>query len=279
MDIGYAIAFDALAGLTVLGLGLVARRIVSGRARLGVQNLAEALVTAGHLLGSFLVVAAALAGCVTGQDLVADIAWTALFGGTGVVLLALMGRIGTELILGARLGPEIARGNAAAGLAAASHKLATGILIGSCLYGRDLGGFGISLCFFALAQVTLHLFVIAFRALTVYGDREEILAENLAAALSYAGVTVALGLIIGHAADGTFVGLEASLRAYAVSLAGSLALYPVRQIVVGAILVGGGLRLRGGRLDDGIAREKSTGLGVLEAAAYLATALVWARLA
>src|SRR5262250_1263458 len=138
MDIGYAIAFDALAGLTVLTLGLVARRIVSGRSRLGVQNLAEALVTAGHLLGSFLVVAAALAGCVTGQDLVADIAWTALFGGTGVVLLALMGRIGTELILGARLGPEIARGNAAAGLAAASHKLATGILIGSCLYGRDL---------------------------------------------------------------------------------------------------------------------------------------------
>src|SRR5262249_38759946 len=155
-------------------------------------------------------------------------------------------RVGTDLILGARLGPEIARGNAAAGMAAASHQLARGILIASCLYGRDLAGFGVSLSFFALAQITLYLFVIAFRALTVYGDREEILAENLAAALSYAGVTVALALIIGHAADGTFVGLAASLRAYAASLAGSLALYPVRQIVVGALLVGGGLRFRGG---------------------------------
>src|SRR5215813_2915030 len=206
MDIGYAIAFDAIAGLTVVGLALVARRMLGGRPHLGGRNLAEALVAAGHLLGTFLIVASALAGCATGQDLVADIAWTALFGGTGVILLALLGRVGTDLILGARLGPEIARGNAAAGMAAASHQLASGILIASCLYGRDLAGFGVSLSFFALAQITLHLFVIAFRALTVYGDREEILAENLAAALSYAGVTVALALIIGHAAEGTFLG-------------------------------------------------------------------------
>src|SRR5262249_24602029 len=149
------------------------------------------------------------------------------------------GRLGTAFILGARLAPEVARGNPAAGLAAAGHWLATGVLVSSCLYGRDLGTFGVSLAFFALAQVTLHLFVVGFRALTVYGDREEILDENLAAALSYAGVTAALGLVIGHAADGSYAGVESSLRAYGLSLLGGLALYPVRQIVVGALLTGG----------------------------------------
>jgi uncharacterized membrane protein YjfL (UPF0719 family) len=274
----YFVAFDAGVGFALVTLALVVHRAVTGRRRPGERNLAESLVAGAHLLAAFAVVAAALDGCVGGDDLARDLAWTALFGGTGVLLLELIGRVGTGLILGARLGAEIARGNAAAGLAAAAHWLATGILVSSCLYGRDLGGFGVSLAFLAVAELTLHAFVVAFRALTVYDDREEILDENLAAALSYAGVTVGLGVIIGHAADGTFSTLAGSLRAYAVSLAGSLVFYPVRQLLVGGLLVGGGLAVRGGRLDEGIARGRAVGLAALEAASYLAAALAWVRL-
>ncbi len=275
---GYTIVFDAVAGLALVGLALALRRLAFRKRDRRERNTAEALVVAADLLAVFLVVASALAGCVAGEDVLDDAAWTLLFGGSGIVLLTLAGRSATHLVVGARLGPEVERGNVAAGVAAAGHCLSTGIIVASCLYGRDLGTFGISLAFFALAQLTLHLFVVAFRALTVYGDREEILGENVAAATSYAGVTVALALIIGHAADGTYTGVLSSLRAYAVSLAGSVILYPVRQLVVGALVAGGGLALRGGRLDEGIAREKSVGLGVLEATAYLAAALAWTRL-
>lgn len=272
------IALDAVAGLVLVLAAIALRRLLFAGRHAGDRNVAESLVAAADLVAIFLVVASALAGCVAGQDLLADAGWTALFGGTAVVLLTLTGRFATRLVLGARLHAEIERGNVAAGIAAAGHWLAAGLVVSSCVSGRDLGTFGVALLFFALAQVTLHLFVMAFRALTVYGDREEILGENVAAALSYAGVTVALGVVIGHAADGVFLGLEASLRGYALSLAGSLILYPVRQLVVGAILAGGGLILRGGRLDAGIARERNVGLGALEGAAYLAAALAWARL-
>src|SRR5262252_9719397 len=104
------IAFDAVATLVLVGLAVLALRLVSGRRHAEQRNLAESLVVAGNLLGAFLVIAAALSGSVTGQDLVADAAWTALFGATGVILLAVVGRLGVTLILGARLGPEIARG-------------------------------------------------------------------------------------------------------------------------------------------------------------------------
>jgi uncharacterized membrane protein YjfL (UPF0719 family) len=274
----YVIVFDVVAGLALVGLAIALRRLVAGGRHPGERNVAESLVAAADLLATFLVVAAVLAGCVAGQDLWGDLCWTALFGVSGIVLLALAGRFASRLVLGARLAAEVARGNVAAGIAAAGHGLAAGLVVSSCIYGRDLDTFGVSLLFFALAQLTLHLFIVGFRALTVYGDREEILGENVAAAVSYAGVTVALGVVIGHAADGVFVGLAASLRGYAASLAGSLVLYPVRQLIVGVIFARAGLVLRGGRLDAAIARERNVGLGVLEGAVYLAAALAWARL-
>ena len=59
----------------------------------------------------------------------------------------------------------------------------------------------------------------------------------------------------------------------------AFALWPVRQIVVQGVLLGGGLKMRGGTLDDGIAGARDAGIAVLEAAAYVATALSITRLA
>jgi hypothetical protein len=120
--------------------------------------------------------------------------------------------------------------------------------------------------------------LLLFRALTVYDDFEEIVGGNVAAALSYAGITVALALIVGCAAEGSFVSWNVSLRAYGKALLFALALYPVRQLVVQGALLRGGLALRKGRLDEGVGREKDVGLGALEAASYLATAFFVGRL-
>ena len=72
----------------------------------------------------------------------------------------------------------------------------------------------LTIVFFLIAQVTLHLLVILFRTLTLYAEDEEIMGENVAAALSYAGAMLAVAIIVGHAAEGTFEGWGASLRAY-----------------------------------------------------------------
>jgi hypothetical protein len=53
----------------------------------------------------------------------------------------------------------------------------------------------------------------------------------------------------------------------------------VRQLFVQTLLLRAPLTLRGGRLDTAIAVERSEGLGALEAASYVATALSIAHLA
>jgi hypothetical protein len=58
----------------------------------------------------------------------------------------------------------------------------------------------------------------------------------------------------------------------------TLSFYPVRQIVVQMLLLGGGFSLHNGRLDHEIATDGNVGAGVIEAIGYLATALVITRI-
>jgi uncharacterized membrane protein YjfL (UPF0719 family) len=133
---------------------------------------------------------------------------------------------------------------------------------------------GVSVVFFVIAQLTLHLFVILFRSLTVYADDQEIMNENVAAALSYAGATLAIAVIVGHAAEGDFTGWGPSLRAYALALLSALALYPVRQLVVQTLFLRQRFAFRGGGLDRLIAQEHNVGVSAVEAASYLAAAFL-----
>jgi uncharacterized membrane protein YjfL (UPF0719 family) len=238
------------------------------------RNAARGIVRAGFVCGAAFVVVSAIDGCWHGEDLRADVLWTAVFGGSALLCLAVAGSLGVRLLLRSRLPGEIARGNVAAGVAAGAHYAATGIVIARCLYGDDIATLGISVAFFVLAQATLHLLVILFRTLTLYSDDEEILGENVAAAVSYAGAMLAIALIVGHAAEGTFEGWGPSLRAYFVALASSLVLYPTRQLVVQTLLLRQPFSLRGGALDGMIAQHRNVGASAVEAVSYIAAALL-----
>ena len=128
--------------------------------------------------------------------------------------------------------------------------------------------------FFVIAQATLHLFVVLFRALTLYAEDQEIMGENVAAAVSYAGATLAIALIVGHAVEGDFEGWGVSLRSYAVALASSLVLYPVRQLGVQTLMLRQRFALRGGALDRLVAQERNVGVSAVEAVSYLAVAVL-----
>jgi uncharacterized membrane protein YjfL (UPF0719 family) len=274
----YELAFAAGTPLVLILLFLAAQRLLAPLGEIAHNHPARAVLQASYLFGVLSVSAAVVAGCVHRENLQADLAWTAAFGGSSVILLVITARLGVQVLLKSRLKAEIARGNLAAAIGAGAHYVATSILLARCLYGDDLRTLGVSMAFFAIALATLHAFVLLFRALTVYDDFEEIVSGNVAAALSYGGITIALALIIGQAAEGTFTSWSVSLKAYARSLVFAAALYPVRQILVEAVLLRSGLVLRKGRLDEGIAREKDVGLGALEAASYLATAFFVSRL-
>jgi uncharacterized membrane protein YjfL (UPF0719 family) len=274
----YVLAFAVGTTLGMLVLLQLGERLTSAHtiaSDLKADNSARRLVRVGQVLGVFLVAASAVKNSAVARDVV----WVSAFGSVAVLLLAVTGRLGIRLLLQGRLQSEIDRGNAAAGLAAGAHYVAAGIITSRAIGGTDLRSLGISLVFFVIAQLTLHVFVSLFRALTSYDDAEQIHGENMAAALSYSGALIAFAIIIARALDGDFVSWAVSLRGYGAVLLLALMLYPVRQFFVQVLLLHAPFTLRGGRLDRGIGVERNEGMGALEAAAYLATALSIARLA
>jgi uncharacterized membrane protein YjfL (UPF0719 family) len=267
----YLVSFGAVTTLLMLVLFLLLRRSLASNLTKG--NAAERLFGVGQVAAIFLVAANAVKSAVHGVDIALDATWVLAFAVAGVVLIAVTGQLGVRLLLASRLPAEIERGNVAAGLAGGAHFVAIGIITSHAMAGSDLKTLGVSVVFFVIGQVTLHVFVSLFRALTTYDDAEQIAGENLAAALSYAGAVLALAIIIARATEGDFVDWASSLRGYAGVLACVLMLYPVRQIFVQSLLLRAPLTVRGGPIDDGIARERSEGLGALEAVTYVAAAL------
>jgi uncharacterized membrane protein YjfL (UPF0719 family) len=152
--------------------------------------------------------------------------------------------------------------------------VAAGWVASRCLYGADLGTLAIGAAFVAIAAVTLLVFQLLHRLLTHYADDQEIRGGNGAVALSNVGLTLALGIIVGHAAEGSFAGWAASLRGYAGALVLALALYPVRQLVVCRLILGFSLRLRGREIDRAIAADRDHVLAGIEGMVYVATALL-----
>ncbi|MFO0658948.1 MAG: DUF350 domain-containing protein [Polyangiaceae bacterium] len=277
----YSFAFLATATLVILGLYQLTQRLVFSETSLPAElkkgNSARALLHAGHVLGLFIVIPHAVSGALEGKDPMKDAMWVAIFSLAGALLLAVTGALGVRALLRAKLAAEIARGNVAAGVAAASHYVATALLISSVLGGSTLRELGLAAAFFGLSQVTLHVFVVMFRALTSYDDDEEIMGENLAAALSYGGMTIGLALIIGRAVEGDFMGWITSLRGYGSALVYCLILFPIRQLVVQGVLLGAAPTLRGGALCDAI-RSRNVAVGAIEAVTYLGTGLLLSHL-
>ena len=234
----------------------------------------RALARAGSVAGGCLVLAGALAGSGQGDSLGADLPWMAAFAGAGLVLAALAGALLDRAYLPGGMGPELRRGNLAAGITSAGHRLACGVIARHCLFGADLATLVVGAAFFALGAATLLGFQLLHRKLTRYADDQEIRGGNAAAALSNGGLGLALAIIIGHAADGSFTSWADSLRGYAVALALAAALYPVRQLLVKRVILGLPLALRGHQLDREIAERRNTVVGAIEGLSYVAIALL-----
>jgi|SRR5579859_3500238 len=272
----YVTAFAVATTLGLLVLATLLRRGLAADLKSG--NDAQRLEAVGEVLGVFVIAATTVRESVLGESVARDAAMCAAFGAIALVLAMVVGRVGVRLLLG-HLKDELARNNAAAGIAAAGQLLASSLVTSRAIAGSDLRGIGLSLAFFVIAQATLLVFVSLFRALTTYDDAEQIHGENVAASVSYAGVTVAIGIVVARAVEGDFEGWLTSLKGYGGVLLSLAALWPVRQLFVQSILLRGPLHLRGGALDVAIAERRSTGMAALEAASYLATALAIAQVA
>lgn len=219
-------------------------------------------------------IGAALGGSGAGEALHRDLIWMLVFAVVGLVSGALAAEALDRVLLRAGMRLELMRGNVAAGVTSAAHRIAAGVIAGSCLYGADLTSLLVGVVFVVIGLGTLLAFQILHRMLTRYADDEEVQGGNVAAALSNAGLGVALAIIIGHAAEGSFEGWMTSLGRYALALVLAVALYPVRQVLVGKVILGLPISFRGRTLDREIAEKRNAAVGAVEGLTYVATALL-----
>jgi uncharacterized membrane protein YjfL (UPF0719 family) len=269
--------------LVLLGMFHLAQRVFSPKHTLTIdmrgKNVACQILQVGHVLAVLLLVPGVVKNALVERSLATSALWAAAFAAAGLLLIQVVGTISIRTLLRATLQRELERGNVAAGVAAGSSYVAVGILASRAIAGSDLRGLGLSVTFFGISVATLGAFVALFRALTTYDDAEQIQGENLAAAISYAGITIAIALLVGRAVEGDFEGWRTSLIGYGTVVAGGLALYPVRQIIVQGLILGRIPTLRGGSLDDAIGLDRNRGMAIMEALTYIATAVAVAELA
>lgn len=277
----YVAGFGVGTTIVCLVLLRVVQRVLSPMHQLSRTNGAWRLLQVGHVFAVFLLAAAVVKHGVTGEDLVTDITVAAVYGALGLLGIQLAGAVSTRTLFRAQLRAELERGNVAAGLAAGAHYVAIGVLASRAVVGGDLTDVGLALVFFVIGMLTHAGFVALYRLLTTYDDAEQIHGENVAAAISYAGISVAIAILIARAltGEGDFPGWDAALWGYGGVALFALGLYPVRQIVVQSLMLGARPSLRGGAIDEAISGKHDAALATLEATAYLATAMSIAVLA
>ncbi|MDX2029597.1 MAG: DUF350 domain-containing protein [Blastocatellia bacterium] len=272
------IGFVVLAVIVLLVIARVVYRVILGQSMtetlIHADNKAAAVALGGFMLGVINVIIPVLTG--PSHSFWVDVRSTATYGIAGILAMAVSGLI-FETAMGTSLREQVREGNLAAGIICGSIHIAASQLVAGALTG-DGGSVLPTLVFWAAGVASLILISFVFRLLTPYNDYALIRDGNVAASLGCGGLIIAMGMMIGYAVSGSFVGYAESFRSFGLILLIVFVLYPVRQIVVQMLFLGGGFAFRNGRLDQEITEDRNVGAGLLEAVGYLATALIVTRL-
>jgi uncharacterized membrane protein YjfL (UPF0719 family) len=234
------------------------------------DNPAVGVAVVGYLFGALWTIKVLLG--TPSQGFWRDVAGVLLYGALGLVLLTVVAMVSCRLFLGSHVREQLDAHNVAAAIVVAAVYVATSLTYSGALDGEG-GGFWVLVLFFVLGQLALLGITYAFRWLTGYNDVQEIAAGNVAAALALAGLLVAVGVVVGRAAAGTFTGFLSSFGGFVIAVLGVVVFYPVRQLVVQSLILGGPIRWHGTLLDSEIAQDRNIAAGLLEAVGYLTTAL------
>ena len=268
------VVFVIVAPLILLALArLVLQWVLGSSLRVALtdhDNPAMGLAVAGYLFGVIWTITVLLG--TPSRGLWQDVVDVALYGGLGIVLLTVMSLVSCRLFLGLHVREQLEAHNSSAAVVVAGSYVATSLTYSGALSGEG-GGFLMLLLFFVLGQLALLVMTYVFRWLTGYDDVEQIGSGNLAAGVAQAGLLIAMGIVVGQAASGDFTTLEDSLLGFGISLLVVVVFYPVRQLVVQCLILGAPIRFRSILLDNEIAEDKNIAAGLLEASAYLSTAL------
>jgi uncharacterized membrane protein YjfL (UPF0719 family) len=229
------------------------------------DNPAAGLACAGFYLSLFI----ALSGLLAGEPdtLARDTMLTAFHGAAAIVAIVLSSFLWRPLVHVSLREDILAARNIGAGVVTASVLVATGLVYRGAVHleGENAAIVGV---FFALGEGALLLHLLLYEWVTPYNVYEEIHAKsNLAAALSFAGATIAAGLILGHAVERGFTTWRESIQNSLKYMIPLLVLPLVRYTVVNGLFLGFG------SVNREVVEDRNTAAGLVEGATYVGIAL------
>jgi uncharacterized membrane protein YjfL (UPF0719 family) len=233
------------------------------------DNAALALSVAGYYVGLVLAIGGTLTG--PGQGIMDDLIDLVIYGLLGIVLLNISWYICDKLILYKfHVSDELIRDhNQGTGAVSGGVSVASGFILYGALQGTG-GNIWTVIVFWFIGQVMLILTGLVYNLITPYSIHNEIEKDNAAAGVSFAGALVAVGIIIGLAAEGDFVSWSESLAGFIGYSIIGLVLLPLIRFLTDKFL------LPTVSLSDEIARQEKPNLGAayIEAFSYVAGAFI-----
>ncbi|MCX6153513.1 MAG: DUF350 domain-containing protein [Candidatus Kapabacteria bacterium] len=237
------------------------------------ENPAVGIELSGYFLGVSFIIAGTM-NIPQALPLNTKIMFALINGVGGILALALICRYGIRLILSGKCMQAILDGNVAVGIVSAGFYIAISKIIVGLFSSTVHGNWLYCLIFLISSLLAFFIITLIFRQLTSYNDVAEIYDENIPAALSYAGSMIAVSLIVERSVGSNFIDYYTSFASFGKAILFVVGIYPIRQWLVQGLLLGGGFSLYGGSLDKEISQDKSIGAGIVEAVAYIASAMI-----
>jgi len=233
------------------------------------DNPAIALATAGYYLGLILCIGGALVG--PSHGILEDIIDLFVYGLLGIILLNLSWFICDKLILYKfKTADELIRDqNQGTGAVSFAASIASGLVIFGSISGEG-GNIWTAVAFWTMGQILLILAGLIYNFITPYDIHKEIENDNVAAGVSFAGALIAMGIIVGLAAEGDFDSWSEDFSKFVYISISGLVILPFIRLLTDKVL------LPGVRLSDEIAEQEKPNLGAayIEAFSYITAGLV-----
>jgi uncharacterized membrane protein YjfL (UPF0719 family) len=229
------------------------------------DNPAAGVACAGFYLSLFI----ALSGLLSGEadTLARDTMLTAIHGAGAIAAIVLSSFLWRPMLHISLRDDILTARNVGAGLVTAAVLVATGLVYRGAVHlqGEHAAIVGV---FFALGEGALLLYLLLYEWVTPYNVYEEIQAKsNVAAALSFAGATIAAGLILGHAVERGSASWRESIQDALKYMIPLLVLPLVRYTVVNGLFLG----FRS--VNREVVEDRNTAAGAVEGATYIGIAL------
>jgi uncharacterized membrane protein YjfL (UPF0719 family) len=229
------------------------------------DNPAAGVALAGFILSLFLAISGLLDGEPT--TLLHDALVTGIHGVGAILAIVISSYLWRPLVRVTLRQDILAARNVGGGLVTASVLVATGLIYRGAVHQQG-ENYAVVGAFFAIGEGALLLYLLLYEWVTPYDVYAEISEKtNVAAAISFAGATLAAGLILGNAVEGSFSTWKESITEALLYMIPLLALPLVRLLVVNGLLLGFG------SVNREIVEDRNAAAGLVEASAYVGTAL------